>query len=317
VSFTIAMVEAVTSVGGIVPVSTFPSRLDLARSAGRSALCWMLVGVPVSAAVAALRVFVWVVFSLPEMILTAAMLGVVHGLWVKLASRPSGTPNHRWFGPVSGGLLGVLGFLPVVSRIDAIVIDRSSASVFLAAAIVGGAAAGFVSTRSAGRRRFSTGRIVGVGSLVVLPVAAYVYIVDWPPAADRLPVRRVSRESVVNITPGDAQGSPWSGCYDYLGSLSRGSGGSGKEGARLQITQTNGALKVEAAGDSALVGMVDARGRFRFGGERTVGENTLRTLWEGTFKDDGFEFTRRSSVWRGGDALNSTRLTGSARRCAS
>jgi len=47
----------------------------------------VFVGVPVAAVVAALRVFVWVIVSLPEMVVTAAVLGAVHDLWLHLVDR--------------------------------------------------------------------------------------------------------------------------------------------------------------------------------------------------------------------------------------
>jgi len=47
-----------------------------------------------------------------------------------------------------------------------------------------------------------------------------------------------------------------------------------------------------------MLGGVDGNGRFRFGGERTTGQDTLRVLWEGTFYDNSLDFTRRMTVLR-------------------
>jgi len=63
-----------------------------------------------------------------------------------------------------------------------------------------------------------------------------------------------------------------------------------------------------------MLGGVDGNGRFRFGGERTTGQDTLRVLWEGTFYDNSLDFTRRMTVLRSLNLLNTTRLTGTAQR---
>jgi hypothetical protein len=64
-----------------------------------------------------------------------------------------------------------------------------------------------------------------------------------------------------------------------------------------------------------LLGGVDSEGRFRFGAEKTAGQDTLRVLWEGTFHNDSLDFTRRLTVLLGPNLLNTTRLTGTARAC--
>lgn len=87
----------------------------------------------------------------------------------------------------------------------------------------------------------------------------------------------------MNLAAGDARGSTWAGCYRYLEQLSRGSG-------------------------------VDGNGRFRFSAERTTGQVTLRVLWEAKFHDNSLDFTRRITVLRGLNLLNTTRLTGTAQR---
>jgi hypothetical protein len=275
--------------------------------------------VPVAAVIAAFRVFVWVIFSFPEMVATAAVLGAVHGLWLYLAGLPCEPESFdlRWFGPISGGILGVLGFPPVFSRIDGIVADRLMVAVSLLAAVCGGIAAGFVSARrvTVPRVRGSIlGRSVVVGCLLVLPLGALDYHFYWPATADRLPVSRVSHQAVTNFSAGDAHGSAWTGCYQYLGQLSRGSGVLGGEGGLLRVGQTDGSLRVLDGSADPLLGAVDGNGRFRFGGERTTGQDTLRVLWEGKFNDNSLNFTRRTTVLRGMNVLNTTRLTGTAQR---
>jgi hypothetical protein len=289
------------------------------RSIATAAAVWAIVGVPVAAVIAAFRVFVWVIFSLPEMVGIAAVLGAAQGLGLYLIGRPSqpGYGKFRWFGPVSGGILGLLGFPPVFSRINGVVADRLMVAVSLLAAVCGGIAAGFASARVVvvlQGRRSTLGRSVLVGCLLVLPLAALDYHFYWPPTADRLPVSRVSHQAITNFSAGDARGSTWAGCYQYLGQYSRGSGVVGGEGGLLEVGQTNGSLKVFNGSAYPLLGGVDGNGRFRFGAEATTGQDTLRVLWEGKFNDNYLDFTRRMTVLRGINILNTTRLTGTAQR---
>ena len=290
------------------------SSLNPFRNIATAAAVWAIVGVPVAAVIAAFRVFVWVILALPEMAATAAVLGAAQGLGLYLIGRPSqpGYGKSRWFGPVSGGILGLLGFPPVFSRINGVVADRLMVGVSLLAAVCGGIAAGFASARVVvlQGRRSTLGRSVLVGCLLVLPLAALDYHFYWPPTADRLPVSRVSHQAITNFSAGDARGSTWAGCYQYLGRYSRGSGVIGGEGGLLEVGETNGSLKVFNGSAYPLPGGVDGNGRFRFGAETTAGQDTLRVLWEGKFK----EFTRRMTVLRGMNILNTTRLTGTAQR---
>src|SRR6185295_14642983 len=222
--------------------------LDFFRTITTAAAVWAIVAVPVAAVIAAFRISIWVITSFPEMATTAALLGAVQGLWIYVAGRPSESEYGalRWLGAVSGGVLGLLGFPPVFSRSN-IVADRLMVTVFLLAAICGGIAAGLASGRTVTvpvrGRRSTLGRYVVSGCLLVLPIAALDYYFYWPPTADRLPVPRVSHQIVTNLSPGNARGSTWAGCYQYLGQLSRGSGVIGKEGGLLKVAQTDGALQ--------------------------------------------------------------------------
>ena len=285
------------------------------KSIATAAAIWVIVGVPFAAVIAAFRVFAWVIFALPEMAATAAVLGAVQGLWLYRAGRPSEQEydDLPWFGPASGGILGLLGFPPVFSRINGIVADRLMVAVFLLAAVCGGIAAGFASARVGPVLRSNLRRSVVVGCLLLLPLAALDYHFYWPATSDRLPVPLVSHQAVTNISAGDAQGSTWAGCYQYLGQLSRGSGVIGGEGGPLKMEQTDGSLNVKGS-SYAFRGGVNGNGRFRFGAEITTGEDTLRVLWEGKFNSSSLDFTRRITVLRGTNVLNTTRLTGTAQR---
>ncbi len=278
-----------------------------------------MVAVPVAAIIAAFRVFVYVMYAVPEMAVTAAVLGCVQGLWVYLAGRPTKSQESdlRWFGAVSGGVLGLLGFPPVFSRINGIVADRLLVAVSIFAAVCGGIAAGAilikvvaVPLRGGGS---IPGRAVVVAFFFVLPIGALDYHLFWAQMVDRLPVPDVTRQALTNLAAGNARGSAWSGCYQYLGQYSRGSGLVGKEGGLLRVAQTDGALK--ANDGSPLLGGVDDNGRFRFGGEISTGQDTARVLWEGRFYKNSLSFTKRVTGLRGTKVSNTTRLKGTAQRC--
>ena len=291
---------------------------DLLRNIGRSSMVWATVGTPVAAVVAAFRVFVWVVFSLPEMIVTAAVLGAAQGLWMHIAGSADKkeSVSRGWFGLVTGGILGILGFPPVFSRIDGIVADRLLVLLALLAAFCGGMAAGWVSAKvmTFSRSRAALGRAVLVGCVLVPSLAAVDYHFFWAPTFDRLPVPMVSHRDVANFHARDARGTTWAGCYQYLGHLTRGSGVLGGEGGNLEVQQADGALKVSDGDAGLLLGAVGSDRRFRFGVERNAGENTLRVLWEGKFNGADLDFTRRTTVLRGTRIINTTRLIGTAQR---
>jgi len=289
------------------------------RSIATAAAVWVIVGVPVTAVIAAFRVFVWVIFSVPDMAATAFVLGVVHGLWLYLVGRPSDPESKKpqWFGSVSGAILGLLGFPAVFSRINSVVADWPLVVVSLLAAVCGGLAAGFASTRIVivqERPRSPLGSSIAIGCLALIPLAALDYKFYWPRTADRLPVPRLSHQAVTNLTAGDARGSTWAGCYQYLGQLSRGSGALGREGGLLEVEQTEGSLRVRVGSADPLLGGVDGTGHFRFGGERRTGPDTLRVLWEGTLNGSSINFSQRITALHGTNFGNTTRLTGTAQR---
>src|SRR5438552_2547418 len=142
--------------------------LDCFRIIAKAAAVWVIVGVPVAAVIAAFRVFLFVITSVPEMAATAAVLGAVQGLWLYLAGRPSesGYGGVLRLSSISGCVLGLLGFPPVFSRSN-VVADRLMVAVFLLAAICGGIAAGYATARVVAvpvrGRRSSLSRSVAFG----------------------------------------------------------------------------------------------------------------------------------------------------------
>jgi hypothetical protein len=78
-----------------------------------AAAAWTIVGAPVAEVVASLRAFVFVMFALPEIVVTAVVLGAAYGLWLWIAGEPVDARRPAWSGAASGGALGLFGFPPV------------------------------------------------------------------------------------------------------------------------------------------------------------------------------------------------------------
>jgi len=296
-------------------VAQQPSALLAFKSIGTATALWVVVAVPVAGIIAAFSLSVWVIASFPAMALTAAVLGAVQGLCFYLAGRRSEPENDglRWLGLFSGGFLGVLGFPPVFSRAG-IIAARPAVAIFLMAAIVGGLAAGFVSARVLAKplrgRRLTLGWRVVIGGLIVLTVLDYHFY--WPATAERIAVPEVSRQEIMSLSAGNARGSAWAGCYQYQGQLPLGTGG---ESGQLKIAQSDGVLKVEKWGEAhPLLGGVDRDGRFRFGAEISIGQESYRVLWQGKFHGNWLEFKRRMTVLNGANKyrLGAMQLTGTA-----
>jgi hypothetical protein len=283
-----------------------------------AATIWVFLAVPVAAAISAIRLSLMFVFVLKEMSATAAILGATHGLWVVLASEssryaasslPGPTQSgFRWFGAISGGVLGLLGFLPVYSS-TSVNVDYPTIMLLVAAAICGGGVAGVVFC-SISLARLPSPPVIEqsliVGSLLVLAIAAIEYAVYWNPTVDRLPLLKVE---VANLSAGDAKGTDWSDCYEYFGIFSD---GGGAEGGPLVVKQKDGRLEISGRGESPARGGISQEGRFRAGGETSNSGMTFRTLWEGRF-GSGFVFTKRTTTL-GGRWPDITTVRGVARR---
>ena len=280
---------------------------------------WVLIGVPVAAAISALQLSVFAILAVPEIAATAAVLGVVQGLWLHLVGRSSESRagNVLLLGVISGAVLGLLGFPSVFSRAYITPVSVSAAVTFVTAAIVGGIAAGTTSAEVVTmplRHIGSTlGRNVVVGCLLSLPLIAVDYHFYWAGTIDRLPIQDVSHEAIANLSSGDAQGSSWAGCYHFWGHFPL---NTGVESGLLTVAQTDGALQVLGYEQTRLSGGVDSNGSFRFGRESIIAQDTLRDLWEGTFHNNWLIFTKRSTLLRGGHVVNTIKTTGAAQRIA-
>lgn len=281
------------------------------RSMGTAAALWVVIGVPVAALIAALCVSVWVIASLADMSAVACILGAVQGLWLYLAGQRSESDYGAllWFGSLSGGFLGVLAF-PAVLSSTSMIAARPTVAVFLMAAIVGGVAAGLASAHvlhlPLRGRSLTLGSRVTISGLLVIVLAAMDYRFFWPATAERVAASEVSRQEITSLSAGNARGSQWTGCYQYQGKTPLGMGGGS---GLLKVAQTDGVLKVEDWSNSFLGG-VDRNGRFRFGNEIAAGPQTLRTIWQGKFQGNSFEFERRMTVVNGVNALGTGPLTG-------
>lgn len=289
------------------------------RNVAFTTVLWVLVGVPVAAAICALQLLAYVLIAVPRMAEVAAVLGIAHGLWLHLSRgcHRGLKAGDLWFGAISGGILGLLGFLPVFSQTELVIERNVLIAIFIAAAVVAGIAAGITSAAVvvAPVKNFGpTLRLkIGIGCLLVLPLALIEYDLYWAETVDNLPIQEVSRKTLAGLSSGDARGTSWSGCYRYWGHTSFNAGG---ESGLLKVMQTDGSLRVLAFQFQErieLKGGADRDGRFRFGGESTTGRNTIRYFWEGEFHKNSLEYVRRSTLLTGSGSLYSTRLSGSAK----
>jgi hypothetical protein len=286
---------------------------------------WMCLGTLVAAFISSVIVSLLVVEVLPRMAVTAAMLGLAQGLCLLIASDPdtriSGFPTRnpgsaRWLGAISGGVFGVLGFPPVYSHTNfsarAIAVE-----VFVVAAITGGAVAGArCSSLLAGilERPLRPGIVIALTLVFASILGAVDYEEFWDATADRLPVPEVTERAIAKLGAGNAAGNAWSGCYDFRGTMSLGSGMSGGESGLLAVKQSDGVLEISTLDHRRWHGGVDENGRFRVGVKTDHGSNELLDLWEGQFSGGIFSFTKRSTLLGNGRVINSTKLIGTAER---
>jgi hypothetical protein len=273
---------------------------------------WLVIGVPVAAVIVAYCMSLWVMASLLDMAVTAVVLGAVQGLWLCLAGRRCESDYNGFLrlGLSSGALLGVLAFPPVFSRAG-IIAARPTAAFLLMAAVAGGVAAGLIAAHVLYlplQAHISTmGQRAIVGGLILVVLAAIDYRYCWAATAERIAVPEVSRQEITDLSAGSARGSRWAGCYEYQGKTPLDQGG---ESGLLKVTQTDGSLKVAQGRDILFLGGVDGNGHFRFGAETTAGPDALRTLWQGKFRGDSFEFNRRMTVVNGVNGLGINPLIG-------
>lgn len=284
-----------------------------------AAAIWVSLGVPTAAFIAGTILFVFVIYAVPEMAVAAATLGAAQGLCLFLAAKWSRTAPGTflaanstavWFGAVFGGALGLLGFVPVYSR-TSITTDFPVVIIFVVAAMSGGAIAGAVCCRKL------TGTVLGplspirsfvVVSLFVLALAAIDQKMYWTAFDNRHPMPVIV---LTNLSAGDARGTAWSGCYDYSGRLSDGTGG---EGGRLVVRQADGVLEISEGDLIHYRGGVQKNGQFSAEAKTDYDQETIRTLWNGRFDINSTIFTKRDTLVRHGWPVSTRKVTGTAQR---
>lgn len=292
----------------------------------KSVAIWVFIGVPVAATISATRVSVFVIDAIPAMAAAAAVLGAAFGVCLLLicpwsqstiVERFKTRHSHlRWFGAIFGGLCGLLGFPPVYSH-NSINAPFSWIITFAGAAIIAGVASGVICCAklpAAPVSRSAIGRSIIVGTVALLAVAAVDYKLFWKATVDALPVPEVSRNAITSLAAGDAKGRVWSGCYDYEGKTSIGSGAQGTEGGLLIVQQNDGHLDISDLRNTHWIGGVDKNGHFRVGVESRFSDDILRTVWDGNFRSTFFTFTGRGTLMSSSKVINTTRITGTAQR---
>lgn len=278
------------------------------RTVLTAAALWVLIAVPVAGAVSMISLSALFLFALREMAITAAVLGAIHGLWLFLLcpspqnsnDSPEKHTNLHRFCSLSGGVLGLMGFLPVYSQTTIFVGYLEIANI-LAAGVCGGAVAGFVLGQSLSRRGFSPPELrqtLIVGGLLVLSLGAIEYATFWNSVVDRLPLLRIS---VANLPAGNATGKDWSGCYRFSGIYTDGTGAEGP--GILMVKQDGGHLEISPDETWKLQGGIDRDGRFRVGEEISESGLTMRSLWEGKF-GSGILFKERDTAFEDGKLVN-------------
>lgn len=277
---------------------------------------WASAGVSIAAAVSAFGLSFYVLLAVPRMAEVAAVLGLIHGVWLHITA----TPNSRqpWFGAISGAILGVFEFPAVLSQSELMLERGAAVALFVTAAVFAGVVSGAVSAAFVRAPRELAPRSVplklAIGCLIVASLLFINQRLYWKATVDRLPVPQVSRGSLAELNAGNAHGSAWTGCYWYSGHTRLDQGG---ENGLLKVTQNDGNLHVFTHVSQyrmEMAGGVDQNGRFRFGGEAKIGSDTLRYLWQGKFDGNSIDYVRRSTLLNGSAAPISDRLTGSADR---
>jgi hypothetical protein len=282
----------------------------------RSSLAWAITAVAVATLVCFLAFYFYALFFIRFMIVPALALGLFHSVWVYLERKHfADASDASFFGTVSGGFAGLLGFPPAFANVTDVIFGWSGIAVLIAASVIGGAIAGrtwvgFVHNPTAAARRpqkrFARGALLLV-TMFVLEIAVY-----GPVLRLKLPVWIVLKRDVIGLRAGNARGSSWSGEFQYSSTSSHGSGIQGTSGGIMTIVHDNGHIAIANVASKDLEGGIDSNGRFWAGSET----GRLRTRLDGKFSDaDHFSFTVRRSVFEDGVfPKNSTLEDGSGNR---
>ena len=285
---------------------------------------WTFIGVPVAGLLSLGGIVLILAGKCPRDVVTGAVLGAIHGLWLTLGGRLEDVEDRTsdWPGAVSGAILGLLGLPVVFSQMNSIVADHRVLVLLVIAVVCGGMVAGVFSQRVIGAYGPwdppTPRRSAAVGCVLLLALGVVDYRLYWNQFIEKLPAPAVSHRDITNIGSGTAHGSQWSGCYQYTGEA-RGVGISSRDSGWLVVHQRDGELRVSVSGElPELRGRVEADGGFRVGSESGWnGErgSATRVLLEGRFSGASATYTRRRSI--SSPQMNWTwKYTGTARRVA-
>jgi hypothetical protein len=299
--------------------------LSLMGRASGGAAIWCSVGLGVAALISALAIFVWAIYVFSVAWRSAAILGAIHGIWLYFEREHwSSVEQHVRFGMLTGALLGLLAFAPSYIQ-TGILPSRGwlDIAIYIAAAVLGGLTAGGVNARTfpvTSRPQITSrrGRRILFACLLFLGGGALEYSCYWPSLLRKLPIASLNESSVSNLPAGDAQGTGWSGCFQYLGEYFWSSGVVGGEGGVAYVQQKDGALDISLGGSRPhLIGGAAADGRFWAGAQAPVSQGeVVRTLLKGRFVDkDHLEYSLRRTYLKNGSFGNTTRVDGTGSRC--
>ena len=278
------------------------------------AVLWATAGTATAAVVSMLALFTWAVLLFVYAMPAAVVLGAIHGVW--MGRRPSAagvqSDRHGW---LTGAAMGALGFIPTYSLTDGFN-SYWVVGVFMAAALVGGAVAGRVTSAvlrpSSGGPRVSPRGWLAATAIMAAGVLQVALL--GTTISRKMPVRPVT-EIDVRLPSGSARGEA-ALCFHYRG-RSDPISGEGVMSGRADFAAKDGALVVVLGLDAQYTGWLDVDGSFRVGRATTSPDGTrFRAVIEGTLEDSArYTYIRRATVERGGRVINTTRERGIGVKC--
>ena len=122
----------------------------------------------------------------------------------------------------------------------------------------------------------------------------------------------------MQIPPGNARGTAWSGCFSYEGRAFGPTSGAGTSGGSAQFVQQDGALRLVLGWDREFIGGIDRKGQFRVGREQITNDGSiLRDRIDEIFETGAqrYRYTHRTTLLDpDGRVRNTTRHIGFGQR---
>lgn len=296
-------------------------------AAVRGLAVWVVIGTVVALQViTGPHVIGGAIWLISRIVRPAAVIGVLHGLWVESARGRGPWRIHPvLMGGVTGSAAGLLGVLPACTINGVPMLDPSALAVYIAASVVAGLCAGAALAYAANLANPGENRPVGRWPLLA-PFGACVLVgaveitALGPSIVAHLRPPEITSADVRAIPPGSGRGTALSGAFRVD---ARDSSTMADWTCFATVVQQDGALSIACEGRHSYKGAVEADGRFRAGGivvsagpaGRTVTELELLT---GRFvSDSALEITVQAQVAPG--LANQTVYwlwRGRGRRCA-